>query len=143
MLIKHCTRSGLASVLSVLTVASLAGIVPVAGADPIKEHNVQAPAADTNDSHVEEHKLQTPRLQLETDQAMEQSSKALEDAIKQTPKKDPIVPPRQLRPRGERSPEDATGIGAGVLAIAQHNLSVHDRGVEAGGLLAQASGAGG
>jgi hypothetical protein len=86
VLIKHYTRSGLASVVSVLTMTSLAGIVPTGQVDATKEHSLRSPTSETDNSNVEEAKAQTPRLQLQTDQTMEQSSKALEEAIKQTRK---------------------------------------------------------
>jgi hypothetical protein len=85
VLINHCTRSVVASVVGVLAMASLAGIV-AGEADATKEHDLRTPASDTDYSSVEEYKVGTPRLQLQTDQAMEQSSKALEEAIKQTRK---------------------------------------------------------
>ena len=86
MLIEHCTRSNLASVASLLAAASLAGIVPTGEVDATKEHSLRSPTSETDYSNVEEAKAQPPRLQLQTDQTMEQSSKALEEAIKQTRK---------------------------------------------------------
>lgn len=88
MLTKHRARSGFVSlVVGVLCIARVTGPVAAGEADAAKEHNIQAPASDTDYSNVEEYKLQTPRPQLQTDQAMEQSSKALQEAIKQ-PRKD-------------------------------------------------------
>src|SRR5262249_45652567 len=51
--------------------------------------------------------------------------------------------PEVLPPYGERPTEDAAGMRAGGFPTAQHDPAVHDRGVEAGGLLPQSSGAGG
>src|SRR5688572_30690636 len=44
---------------------------------------------------------------------------------------------RSLAP-GQGAPEEPAGVGAGVLALSQHDLAIDDRGEEAGRFLAQA-----
>jgi len=82
MLITRCTRCGLVS-LAALSITGVAGIISADEADTTTEQNRRvverhAQTPETDDRHVEEHKVQTPWLHLQTDRAMEQSSKVLE-----------------------------------------------------------------
>jgi uncharacterized caspase-like protein len=84
VLITRCTRCGLVS-LAALSITGVAGIISADEADTTREQNrrvverhVQTRTSETDDRRVEEHKVQTPWLHLQTDRAMEQSSKVLE-----------------------------------------------------------------
>ena len=86
--------------VSVLAIVSLAGVVSAGEADAMKERDraehdrlterpLDASAQDMDARRTEEFRVQIPRgLRLETDQAMEQSSRALREATTQRGKKD-------------------------------------------------------
>src|SRR5262245_32706882 len=93
----HCMWTDFVSVaVSVVAIAGVAGIVSADEADATKEHNrklierrLDPPRPETDDSKLEEFRLQKlRRLQLQTDQAMEQSSRALRELTKEGGKQD-------------------------------------------------------
>jgi hypothetical protein len=92
VLTNNVTRSWLVSLaVSGLTIA--AGIVSADEADVATEQNrsvvqrpPQTPTSDTDSRNGEAYELQMPRLPLQTDQAMEQSSRVLEQLSREKAK---------------------------------------------------------
>jgi hypothetical protein len=82
--------------LGVLAITSVAGIVSAGEADATKERDrttiekpLDAPAHDTESRTTTDVRLQMPRgLRVETDEAMERSSRALREVTTERGKKD-------------------------------------------------------
>jgi hypothetical protein len=94
MLTNNLTRSRLVSVaVSALSITITAGIVSADEADVTTEQNrsavqrpPQTPTSDTDSHNEEAYELQMPRVLLKTDQAMEQSSRVLEQLTRDNAK---------------------------------------------------------
>jgi hypothetical protein len=94
MLTNNLTRSRLVSVaVSALSITIAAGIVSADEADVATEQNrsvvqrpPQTPTSDTDSRNEESYELQMPRVLLQTDQAMEQSSRVLEQLTRDNAK---------------------------------------------------------
>ena len=90
MLTNNVMRSRLVSVaLSALSITIAAGIVLADEADVTTEQNrsvvqrpPQTPTSDTDSRNEEAYELQMPRVLLKTDEAMEESSRVLEQLTK-------------------------------------------------------------
>jgi hypothetical protein len=92
VLTNNVTCSRLVS-LAVSALTITAGIVSADAADVTTEQNrsvvqrpPQTPSSDTDSRNGEAYELQMPRLLLQTDQAMEQSSRVLEQLTKEKAK---------------------------------------------------------
>jgi hypothetical protein len=94
VLTNNVTRSRLVSLaVSALSITIAAGIVSAEEADVTAEQNrnvverrVQSPTSDTDSRNGDAYEVQMPRLLLQTDPAMEQSSRALEQSTREKAK---------------------------------------------------------
>jgi hypothetical protein len=94
VLTNNVMRSRLASLaVSALSITIAAGIVSAEEANVtteqsrnVGERRLQTPTSDTDSRNEEAYELQMPRLLLQTDQAMEQSSRVLEQSTREKAK---------------------------------------------------------
>ena len=87
MITKQLTWSALVSAaVSALAITSTAGIVFAADADATKERGRETPnrpAPETDYGKIDEGKIDEKRVQVQTDQAIERSSRALRELTKE------------------------------------------------------------
>ena len=92
MLTNNITRCRLVSLaVSALSITIAAGVVSAEEADVTTDQNRnvverRTPSSDTDSRNGEAYELQMPRLLLQTDQAMEQSSRVLEQSTREKAK---------------------------------------------------------